>query len=64
MTRKFVEKVIRNGGKYETVNYWYRVNLWRDACNRPVWVLQRRNNPIGVWEKIKDITDIVIAFEG
>lgn len=64
MTRTFIEKVIRNGGQYETSNYWYRVNMWRDAYNRPVWVLQRRNDPTGVWTKIKDITDVVAAFEG
>lgn len=64
MTRTFIEKVIRNSGQYETSSYRYRVNMWRDACNRPVWVLQRRNDPTGVWTKIKDITDIVATFEG
>lgn len=64
MTRTFIEKVIRNGGQYETINYWYRVNMWRYPCNRPVWVLQRRNDPTCVWTTIKDITDIVAAFEG
>lgn len=64
MTKTFIEKVIHNGGQYETVNYWYRVNLRRNACNRPVWVLQCRNDPACVWTTIKDMTDIVAAFEG